>query len=208
MYELAQVRPTFHSEADFQLALAMVMTRHGARRVRLERRVRVQKPLRKKQQLAVDILATIDCSHIGLELKYPKKTYTGTVLSDGEPEEYSLREGAPDLEAAEYWHDAERIELLLAEHTIEAGASIMLSNVPYWLPTTLTRTVGRAFTLYEDRPVDPMTLEWTGKPFTHPVNLTAHYRCRWQPFSKPPGTEFRYMILEPGAPASPWREGV
>lgn len=191
----------FHSEADFQLALAMVMTRHGARRVRLERRIRLQKPLRNKQHLSVDVLAAVDNRRIGLELKYPRKTYTGTVLSDGEPEEYFLCGGAPDIEAADYWHDAERIELLLAENIIDAGASIMLSNVPYWLPTTLTNTVGSAFALCQDRSVGPANLEWGGKPYSDPVELRAQYLCRWRPFSTPSGTEFRYMILQ--SPARP-----
>ncbi|MBZ4547416.1 hypothetical protein [Mycobacterium avium] len=196
MCELAQDRPVFHSEADFQLALALVMTRHGARRVRLERRIRLPKPLHNKHQLAVDVLATVDNRRIGLELKYPRKTYTGTVLSDGEPEEYFLSGGAADIEAAYYWHDAERIELLLAESIIDAGASIMLSNVPYWLSTMLTTTVGHAFALCEDRSVGPTTLAWSGKPYSDPVELTSQYLCRWRPFSTPSGTEFRYMILE------------
>ncbi|WP_155765936.1 hypothetical protein [Mycobacterium colombiense] len=201
MCELAQNRPVFHSEADFQLALALVMTRHGARRVRLERRIRLQKPLRNKKQLTVDVLATVDNQRIGLELKYPKNAYTGTALSDGEPEEYFLRTGASDVGAADFWHDAERIELLLAENIIDAGASIMLSNVPYWRSTTLTKTAARAFALCQDRSVGPTTLEWSGKPYSAPVELTTQYLCRWRPFSTPPGGEFRYIILE--SPAQP-----
>ncbi|MFS0900014.1 hypothetical protein [Mycolicibacterium litorale] len=203
MSELAKTRPLFHSEADFQLALAMLMTRHGVRGVRLERRIRVEAPLRSKQFLTVDILAVVDDQRVGLELKYPRRTYTGTVISDGDPEDYFLRAGASDIEAADFWHDAERIELLLAEGIIEAGASIILSNVPYWLPATLTKTVGRAFALCENRSVERTTLEWAGKQYSEPVCLTAQYHCRWRPYSKPPGTEFRYMVLEPGAATTP-----
>jgi hypothetical protein len=64
---LAQRRPLFHSEADFQFALAWELkTSHPDADLRLEKRV-IDDP-----RIELDILCVLDGRRYGLELKYPR----------------------------------------------------------------------------------------------------------------------------------------
>lgn len=95
MDALSVGRPVFHSEADLQLALAMVMSRdHRVSRIRLERRVALRERLRERTHVNVDVLARLDGHPIGMELKYPKRRLECTAHADGELEDFHLPEGA------------------------------------------------------------------------------------------------------------------
>ena len=192
------------------------MMSHGVERVRLERRQRLSgSPLRKKAHLEIDIMGVLGGSPIALELKYPKRRFTGTAVTDGEAEDFDLpASGAPDVDAAAIWHDAERIERLLDEGTIErlldegtvvSGAALALSNYPFWSDATLRRgTKAYAFRLWDGREVQHEVLQWEGAAISYdtgPVTLNSRYALTWYDFSNPAGhpdgTEFKYLILEP-----------
>lgn len=116
METLSARRPIFHSEADFQLALAMVMSEdERVSRIRLERRIALRERLRDRAYVNVDVLARLDGQPVGLELKYPKRKLECTALADGELEDFRLPEGAYDVDAPEFWHDTARMERLIAE---------------------------------------------------------------------------------------------
>src|SRR4051794_35906935 len=86
---LAQRRPIFHSEADFQLALAWeIQTKRPGASIRLEQRV-LDSP-----RINLDILVVLDGVRFGLELKYLRAATDVTV--DGE--RFVLVVGAPDLD--------------------------------------------------------------------------------------------------------------
>lgn len=206
MEMLSERRPIFHSEADFQFALAMLMSEDDqVSKIRLERRIALRGPLRDRAYVNVDILAHLDGQPVGLEVKYPKRSLECTAPADGELEDFRLPEGACDVDAPEFWHDTARMERLIAEEVIFAGASLMLSNYKLWEPNRLmsARSKAHAFALYDGRTVEAgQTLAWreaTAKVDTGPVHLQHEYHCRWQPYSIVGGgdTEFRYLVLEP-----------
>ena len=117
---------------------------------------------------------------IALELKYPKRRFTGTAVTDGEAEDFDLPEGgAPDVDAAAIWHDAERIERLLDEGTVVSGATLALSNYPFWSDATLRLGAkAYAFRLWEGREVQHEVLQWDGAAISYdtgPVTLNSRY---------------------------------
>lgn len=206
MATLSVERPIFHSEADFQLALSTVMSRDPrVSGVRLERRVALTQSLLGRTHVNVDILARLDGRPVGIELKYPKRKLICTTSSDGQTEDFNLREGAADIDAAGFWRDAARIERLVAQSEILTGASVLLSNCPLWEPHRLMSptTKGHAFALYEGRTITAgQTLAWredTAGVDTSPVALARDYVCHWWPYSEVDAHsgEFRCIILEP-----------
>ncbi|MFF9049491.1 hypothetical protein, partial [Streptomyces parvulus] len=128
MERLGKERPLFHSESDFQLALATVMA-DEVEQVRLEKKVAVSERVGGRSRLAVDVLGRLGGRRIALELKYPKKRLLADV--DGEVFELSSS-GAPDLDTAATWRDAQRVERLILDGSVEAGASLTLTNYPFW----------------------------------------------------------------------------
>ncbi|NKU66390.1 hypothetical protein GS891_25970 [Rhodococcus hoagii] len=72
MDTLARQRPVFHSESDFQLALALVLADDVAQ-LRLEKKLSVSEPVGGRSRLSIDVLGELDGHRIALELKYPKK---------------------------------------------------------------------------------------------------------------------------------------
>jgi len=207
METLSARRPIFHSEADFQLALAMVMSEDvRVSRIRLERRIALREPLRDRAHVNVDVVARLDGQPVALELKYPKRKLECTAFADGELEDFELPEGAYDVDAPEFWHDAARVERLIAESEIAAGAAVMLSNYVLWEPERLmgTRSKAHEFAVYNMRVVQAgQSLAWrdaTAAVDTGPVRLNNEYRCVWRPYSTVGecNTEFRYLVLEPG----------
>jgi hypothetical protein len=86
--ELARQRPIFHSEADFQLALAWTLqAMHPTATVRLEKRM-LDEP-----RVVVDVLAIVEGERLALELKYLRSKADVTV--DGE--RFVLSLGAADV---------------------------------------------------------------------------------------------------------------
>ena len=161
--------------------------------------------MRDKAHLEIDIMGVLGGNRIALELKYPKKHFSGTVISEGEPEDFDLpASGAPDVDSAAIWHDAERIERLLDEGTVAMGAAIALSNYPFWSDATLRLgTKAYAFRLWEGRDVQHEVLQWDGAAISYdtgPVTLTSRYDITWYDFNPAghlKGTQFKYLILEP-----------
>lgn len=175
--------------------------------MRLERRVALAQPLFGRTHVNVDLLAQLDGRPIGIELKYPKRSLVCTVAIDGLSENFDLRGGAADVDAAGLWRDAARIERLIAMGEILAGASILLSNCPLWEPDRLLgpKTKGHAFALCEGRAVTArQPLMWatgTAGIDTLPVSFAHDYVCHWAPYSKIDTTsgEFRYLALTPAS---------
>ena len=195
--ELSEVRPIFHSEADFQFALSRVMADSGVERVRLERRVR----LGEDRIMQPDITGYLDGQPFVLELKYPKEKFVGTVRTEGHDEDFNLSTGEPGL--IYIWKDVERIEALLRSGLVVAGAAITLTNFKLWLENKRPNQLSE-FQLFDGRALDanaplelPVGTTWA--PDGIKIELASPYRCEWHPYSTLEGTEFRYLILEPTA---------
>lgn len=191
---LASRRPIFHSEMDFQLALAWeIQTQQPEAEIRLEKRV-IDEP-----RVELDVLVALDGVHYGIELKFPRSA----VDLEVDNERFVLRTGAPDLDRYDVLRDVGRLERLVAEGIIHEGAALVLTNVAgLWrAPRPQGRASYDSFRIHQDREIDG-ALEWgptagagTRIGREHPLFLAGHYRCEWNDFSEVADARFRYLLL-------------
>ena len=197
---LAAQRPLFHSEADFQLALAWsIQTQYPEARIRLEQRL-LRDPV-----VALDILVRLDDAVYGLELKYLKKRLTTTVGD----EEFQLATGADDVERYDLLKDVGRLERLVDSQVVQAGCAVVLTNASgFWAPSATGRPVGYdRFRIHEGVELRGL-LEWgptagagTRKGREQAIELRGAYRCRWRPYSQVDASaagELRYLVVPVG----------
>ena len=125
MNDLARDRPVFHSEADFQHALAWHIHAKG-----LDAGVRLEyRPERSKRKY-VDLW--LPKNRLAVELKY--RTQKLTLESEGEC--FDLRDqSARDIGRYDFLKDIRRLEKLSKLQCVQAGLAILLTNDPlYWMP--------------------------------------------------------------------------
>ncbi len=199
---LAKQRPVFHSEADFQHAIAWEIHQRLPRAsVRLERPVEVS---HLNKLLHVDIWIEQDGDVLALELKYKTRALQVRVGN----EQYALRsQSAQDIGRYDFIKDIERVENIDADRAPHAtGYAILLTNDPsYWKQSLNDNTVDAAFRLYERGRLHG-TLEWglgasegTKRGREKPLPLRGSYALRWEDYSRPAdGTygRFRYLVVE------------
>lgn len=194
MASLADKRPVFHSESDFQLALAWeIQTLHPDADLRLEKRV-ADKP-----RIELDLLVRLSGRSLGIELKYPRSKLEVEIGG----ELFVLATGAPDLERYDALKDVARLERLVSEGVIDEGCLILLTNAPrIWSPAaTPSPTVYDDFRLHEGREVagtldwGPTTGEGTKIGRTEPVTLNGRYTLTWRDFSQSGPATFRYLLV-------------
>jgi hypothetical protein len=119
---LAIKRPLFHSEADFQHALAWeIHTHHPDAKVRLE-----YSPVLVPQKMEVDIWVVLTSGTIiALELKYMKHD----LHMDFEGEAYRLcYHNSGDQGRCNFLRDVTRLEQLISANPSIVGAAILLTN--------------------------------------------------------------------------------
>jgi hypothetical protein len=197
---LRRSRPVFHSEADFQHALAWVIHQSDpALRIRLETRPR--------PGMRLDLLVSSPDSreHLALELKYLTAAWSGEV--DGEHFQL-LSQGAQDIRAYDVVKDIQRVEQLVNAQPGWAGAVLVLTNDPgYWSrPGHGRATNAQAFRIYEDEVISgtrtwgPGTGAGTRKGREADLQLRGTYQCRWTGYSALPGHvgDFRLLAITIG----------
>jgi hypothetical protein len=181
--DLAGRRPIFHSEADFQHALAWELhERFPDARIRLE----LPRMLDSKRA-HIDLWLELDRQRIAIELKYLTR---GVELDIGE-EHYALTQSAGDWARYETLKDLQRIESLVGAGIADAGLVVALSNDPgYWkgLPAGLAPNYAE-FRIDEGQCVQG-TMNWgpaigvgTLKGHKDPIKLLGSYTCRWRSYS-------------------------
>ncbi len=200
---LADERPVFHSEADFQHALAWaIRERHPDIDVRLERPITLD-----GQRGHVDIWLHDRDGEKAIELKYWVREGELTVAG----ESFQHRGWSGDIERCAVWKDVARIERLIGSGLAGGGFVVALANlVGCWgAPRSgWERTTDAAFRLHEGHRVGG-TLDWAEKTAAStrnlcraPVTLRGSYLTRWRDYSQPaegPGGELRYLLLDVGA---------
>lgn len=140
--DVRRYRPVFHSEADFQHALAWSAHQSNpSLRVRLE-----TKPA---PGMRLDLLLSkpeLD-NHLALELKYLTAAWTGAV---GHENFTLLGQGAQDIRAYDVVKDIRRVEQFASEPGW-SGAVLVLSNDPanWTRPEHIRQTNAAAFRIYE-----------------------------------------------------------
>jgi hypothetical protein len=148
---LAVHRPVFHSEADFQHALAWELHVEAPDgRVRLETR-----PL-PGRSVFLDLAAVIDGTRVALELKYLTRPFTATL--DGEV--FQLRhQAAHDVRRYDVVKDICRLEEVVATGAADIGFAVILTNDPAYGHAGRTDTSDAAFRIPEGGALDG-TLTW------------------------------------------------
>ncbi len=197
MPHLALHRPVFHSEADFQHALAWAIQRmHPEWRIRLETR---PYPGFHLDLWIVDPLAQTSSA---VELKYLTALWDGEIAG----ETFHLTsQGAQDIIAYDCVKDIGRVERLVADGYATSGLALTLTNDPsYWRDPQHGRpTNADAFRLYEGRVLagtrawGPRTGAGTMRSRTLPIELRGTYSIAWADYSRLPGARgtFRYLAL-------------
>jgi hypothetical protein len=200
MSKLKSKRQIFHSEADFQFALAWEIQReHPEVEVRLEYAYKIGEKL-----YHIDILVIHDNQYIPIELKY--KTLKKSVIF--ESEEFHLKNhGAQDLGKYDLLKDVVRVESVLQDHDkFVDGHIIMLTNDPsYWKKDSKENTCCADFSIADGRVVTG-NMAWadhtgagTMKNREEPISLTGRYNLKWYNFSKfddKRNGQFRYLLLD------------
>ena len=173
MADLSQHRPVFHSEADFQFALAWQI-----HEVMSDCKIRLEWPYRVSQgNWYLDIwLQTME---IAIELKYRTKEIEG----EQEGEYFLLRNhsGYPQGRY-DFLKDIQRLERVVGDRKAKSGFAVLLTNVPnLWKPAREWKTTKDAnFRIHEDQRV---TGELTWKDREKPIRLKNSYHLQWQDYS-------------------------
>ena len=194
---LADDRPVFHSEADFQHALAWSLREQFP-----DLAVRLEYPLPSESGRAyADIWLPTREGPIVLELKYWKRNLQVTI--DGE--EFNLGDqDARDLCRYDFIKDVTRVERLVAEDYARGGAVIAITNDPGYWSQGRRGTFDAEFRIQEGRRLTG-TLRWdsetgdgTKRGREPDLRLLGEHRVVWQHYSTVGAggyPEFRYLFL-------------
>ena len=197
MNEMSRPRPIFHSEADFQYALAWFIHTTGPDcGPRLE-----FKPF-PDEGMYLDLW--FSGIGIALELKYVTR---GLEHKEG-GEFFSLRnQSAQDTRRYDFLRDVQRLERVSSRKDVRGGYAIMLTNdASYWeVPAGGRReTNDSQFRLHEGRKIGGL-LDWstqaspgTKKGRETPIELNRSYELNWRDYSTVPqkrNNRFRFLSV-------------
>ncbi|MBM3210655.1 hypothetical protein FJZ33_00430 [Candidatus Poribacteria bacterium] len=181
--KLSKKRPVFHSEADFQHALAWEIHKsYPGADIRLEKRIVLN-----GDEIYIDISISLDNDTMLIELKYKTKGVSITIFG----EEFKLKDqSAQDCNRYDFIKDISRIEKCLRYAQSTHGAAILLTNDPnYWNPDG-QETADRDFRIYDGKTLIKRKLEWkegtsegTSKGREEPICLENNYNFHWKDYS-------------------------
>lgn len=194
--DLAARRPVFHSEADLQHELAWLL-----REVHPDLQVRLEYPLERPSNAAIDVLIRNGGEEMALELKYLCQRVEHEI--DGE--RFALKpQGAQDIRRYDVLKDIGRMEQFLATRPAASAAVLVLSNDPsYWTGPKRDGTCDAAFALREGRTVTGV-LNWadhagsgTKRGRESSIALKGCYGMNWRDYSRIDGRfgEFRFLYI-------------
>ena len=197
MKDLARDRPIFHSEADFQHALAWHI--HEALpdcQVRLE-----FEPSLAGKRMYLDIWLL--SRKVAIELKYRTRELHSEIAG----ESFALRDqAAQPLGRYDFIKDIQRLEQVVDDGPAEAAFAVLLTNDPsYWKPLQQPDVVDAAFRLHKDRRIMG-EMAWasrasrgTTKDREKPLCLKGSYDCVWRDYSslgEGKFRKFRYLMVK------------
>ena len=183
MAGLATTRKVFHSEADFQHALAWQIHKTMPKsQIRLE--VNVTQAEDKKMFL--DIWLPVE--GIAIELKY--KTQVLEVEQDDES--FALRNhNARDQGCYYFLRDVQRLETMCSDiERCKGGYAVLLTNESlYWKTPPHPNTADANFRIHEGQEISG-SLKWAGNPSPgttqgreSPIQIQGSYRLHWREYS-------------------------
>jgi len=198
---LAVDRPVYHSEADFQHALAWEIHRRlPDASIRLEYRVP-----HAPAKMYCDIWCTYRDQTCAIELKY--KTASLNVDVAGETFDLVSHAAQPPSRY-DFLKDIQRLEQASVGHGGYAGYAVMLSNEStYWASPKKGHPIDADFRIDHGRTISG-TLAWgtgasagTRKNREQPIQLNGRYLLHWSDYSRvnaKPGGQFRYLLVHVG----------
>ena len=207
MRKLSKERPVFHSEADFQYALAWKIHEECPDyNVRLEKREVVD-----KREIYFDLFIFKDDEVIPIELKYKTRKLNIEIPLNNRikiKEKYKLKDQvAHDISRYDFMKDISRIE-----KSNKSGFAIFLTNDKLYWETSAYSGYDDAFKIYEDRKIlKGEKLSWsekaalrTTKGHKSPIEFKNNYVFNWEDYSDltnyaisdNPNTTFRYLLVE------------
>jgi len=186
LLQLARKRPIFHSEADFQHALAMALdiaAKKSGFDVRLERPLIIG-----GNKLHVDIWLEKRNHSIPIELKYFKKRVDNLNHND---ELFDLSNGgAQDLGRYDFLKDIQRIEQIINAGKASIGYCLALTNDPLYWKSSTKDTIDKHFRIHEGKTLSGK-LEWIGNPAEgttrgrdDPLVIEGSYNINWKTYHK------------------------
>lgn len=192
---LSARRPVFHSEADFQFALAWEI-----KTIRHDADVRLEVPVgARPHKFRLDLRYVVEEERTAVELKY----FKAPLKIDWNGETFELADAvAQDINRYDFLKDVQRLEKMLAADLCDAAYGIVLTNQPkYWLPRTSGNRVDEEFGIEDGRLVTG-TLKWaphtggTSRGRETPITLCGEYRLQWGEYSTVRDPRFgRFRIL-------------
>jgi hypothetical protein len=195
---LVKKRSIFHSEADFQHALAWEIHQELANAsVRLELPIQV-----KNQYLHIDIWVEQQGEPMALELKYKTRSLSVRIGN----EQFSLKDqSAQDIGKYDFLKDVQRLEQIVAEKRNCIGYAVLLTNdSAYWTRTANQNTNDADFRIYDGRILEGQ-LQWganasegTKRNREQPITLRNRYVVKWEDYSQPSTVKygaFRFCII-------------
>lgn len=204
--KLARVRPIFHSEADFQFALAWGLGQvHQSVKTRLETRPREWATLVSEElgllRASLDIEVTSGEARLGIEVKYLKKPNWS---KEYEGELFAFGNGVVDHSRYDVIRDVVRIERYVESGPQRSGAVIVLASNPvFWnSPRASDRErVDDSFGIHQGQRLSGAR-SWaahagagTIKGRSTPLDVRGEYDIAWVNYSKEP-LEHRALIIE------------
>ena len=191
-------RRLFHSEADFQFALAWeIQTQYPEAEIRLEYSPKFA------PNMHIDILVHMNGRGYPIELKY----ITLKLDAEVDGEHYNLKShGAQDIRRYDCLYDLHRLEQLKAElPDLGTGYALWLTNDSYyWRPAMRDQTVGGAFCIHEGCSFTG-SMSWashtgigTMKGRETPIQIDSSYTVHWRDYNRIPDHKngiFRYACL-------------
>lgn len=172
-------RPLFHSEADFQHALAWrVQCEHPDAKIRLE--------TRPERGTHLDLLLDVRAKRIAIELKYWVARFEGEVGG----EHYDLpNRGGHAIARYDFARDVSRLERCIDLGYADQGWAIALTNDPaYWTAGTKLSPVDLAFRIHNGSILNGQ-LCWragagSGSGARGAVlTISGRYTCRWREYA-------------------------
>ena len=196
MQELSQSRPIFHSEADFQHALAwQIGKRLGDHSVRLEY------PFKTDGSGNRELDIWLPTEKIAIELKY----FTKYLRTCHNSEPFELKEqAASDLARRLFLNDVLRLEWIIdkGQDQANAGYAIFLTNDPLlWECSSRGSTSNyRCFRIHEGSLLRDRLRWFNGEieNSKYSITLCGSYKMHWQDYSNFAGEKygkFRYIAV-------------
>jgi len=200
MNELAFRRPIFHSEADFQHALAWQIHHAWPEcSMRLE-----FKPPHSIERVYLDIWAVYKETVLAIELKYKTRALDVTVAGE---DFHLLDQAAQDLARYDLLKDIQRLERIVSINKAVAYAIFLTNDSAYWKQPMDKQTVDASFRIHQGR-ILTGELCWglgaskgTTRGRETPILIKGAYSFKWQDYSQLAETSygtFRFLLVKVG----------